>query len=81
MTPTTPLRGATMSVLHTHAARKAPTLEYRSLHVVAFGIFLVSEALTRLVPRRLRADRAPRGSIVSEAWATADRVIPLVFMG
>lgn len=70
-----------MSVLHTHAARKAPVIEYRTLLAVAFGIFLVTEALSRLVPRRWRGDTAPRGSVVSEARAAANRIIPLVFMG
>jgi hypothetical protein len=71
-----------MSLPHTQGfARKAPSLEYRLLVALAVAIFLVVEVLARFVPRAWLGRTGPRGSVLREARAAADRTIPLVFMG
>ncbi len=58
--------------------------EYRLLHAVLFSIFVTSIAMSRLMPWRWYARRssdAPRRSILCEARATTNKIVPMAFMG
>jgi hypothetical protein len=53
--------------------------EYRLLYAVTFLVMLAPAALSRLL--LLRWGDRERGSIIQEARAEADRILPFVFMG
>jgi hypothetical protein len=58
--------------------------EYRLLHAALFTIFVTSIALSRLMPWRWFARGAgniPRRSILCEARATTNKIVPMAFMG
>ena len=55
-------------------------IEYRLLHAVLFSIFVTSIAMSRLMPWRWYARRtseAPRRSILCEARATTNKIVPM----
>jgi hypothetical protein len=59
-------------------------IEYRLLHAVLLSIFVTSIALSRMMPWRWfsrRVGETPRRSIVCEARATTNKIVPMAFMG
>jgi hypothetical protein len=59
-------------------------IEYRLLHAVLLGIFVTSIAVSRMMPWRWfarRVDELPRRSVLCEARATTNKIVPMAFMG
>ncbi|MFN3351068.1 hypothetical protein [Pseudorhodoplanes sp.] len=59
-------------------------VEYRLLHGAFVAMFTLSFGLSRAMPWRWAvrsSDRAPRRSVIDEARATANKIVPMVFMG
>jgi hypothetical protein len=59
---------------------RANLWEFRVLFAGTFLIMLVSTLFSRLMPAHRGADAA-RGSILHEASARAERIVPFMFMG
>jgi hypothetical protein len=57
--------------------------QYRWMFVFCFAVFLAVALVSRLLPRRLRPLRGAAGdqrSVIAEARAAANAVLPFVFM-
>ena len=66
------------------SVRERDTIEFRLLIALMFMIFLVGVAAWRLMPWHWQADRVtavPRISIIGEAKAAANAIVPYAFMG
>jgi hypothetical protein len=69
---------------HAGMTRRHGEIEYRLLHAVLFSIFVASIALSRMMPWRWfarSAEQATRRSVLCEARATTNKIVPMVFMG
>lgn len=67
-----------------HGRHRSSVVEFRLFFAATFLVFLLTVAVSRLLPWNWFEhgnDDAARRSIIDEAKARADRLVPFVFMG